>query len=180
MGFEIDLDLGKLIVPKSKLVSTCELLQSLVDKPVVPTRKLASAIGKLISMSMALGPVARLMTCSLYMVLNTRSSWCVQLSLSMEELKFWLALIREFNGQNLWPKPSAVRVVFSDASDTGFGGYTIEHGGLIANGLWSDEEAQQSSTWRELRAVRLALEPLAQSFKMRESGGSQIIRMWSG
>ena len=74
------------------------------------------------------------------------------------ELKLWLAKIREFNGQNLWPKPSAVRVVFSDASDTGFGGYTVEHGGLIANGQWSREEAQQSSTWRELRAVRLVLE----------------------
>ena len=44
------------------------------------------------------------------------------------------------------------------ASDTGFGDYTVGHGGLIANGLWSDEEAMQSSTWRELRAVRLVLE----------------------
>jgi len=74
LGFEIDLDLGKLIVPESKLVSTCELLQSLADKPVVPARKPASAIGKLISMSMALKPVASLMTRSLYTVLNARSS----------------------------------------------------------------------------------------------------------
>ena len=105
-----------------------------MEKPVVPARKLASAIGKLIAMSMAIGPVACLMTCSLYTVLNARRSWCAQLPLSMEaksELKFWLAKIREFNGQNLWPKPSAVRVV---SSDTGFGGYTVEHGGLIANG----------------------------------------------
>jgi len=34
----------------------------------------------------------------------------------------------------------------------------VEHGGLIANGQWSKEEAQQSSTWWELRAVRLVLE----------------------
>ena len=58
----------------------------------------------------------------------------LHVSYCRSELKFWLAKIREFNGQNLWPKPSAVRVVFSDASDTGFGGYTVEHGGLIANG----------------------------------------------
>jgi len=73
------------------------------------------------------------------------------LPLSVEpknELEFWLAKIRELNGQDLWPKPSAVRVVFSDASDIGFGGYTVDmHGGLIANGQWSKEEAQQSSTW---------------------------------
>ena len=145
LGFEIDLELGKLVVPDSKLGRTCELLQSLVDKPVVPARRLASAIGKLISMSMALGPVARLRTRSLYTVLSARGSWRAQLPLSTEakgELKFWLAQIKQFNRQNLWPKPSAVRVVFSDASDTGYGGYTVEHGGLIANGQWSGEEAQ--------------------------------------
>jgi len=91
LGFEIDLEVGKLTVPECKLESTCELLQSLMDKPAVPAKRLASAIGRLISMSMAIGPVARLMTRSLYTVLNTRGSWCAQLSLSMEaktELKF--------------------------------------------------------------------------------------------
>ena len=63
-----------------------------------------------------------------------------------------------------------VRVIFSDASDTGFSGYTVEHGGLIANGQWSQEEAQQSSTWRKLSEVRLVL---VQSYKMKGSGGSQ-------
>ena len=44
LGFEIDLELGKLVVPDSKLESTCELLQSLVEKPVVPARKLTSVV----------------------------------------------------------------------------------------------------------------------------------------
>ncbi|XP_065915901.1 uncharacterized protein [Dysidea avara] len=161
LGFEIDLEKGKIVVPESKLENTCDLLQSLVKRPTVPARMLASAIGKLISMSMALGPVTRLMTRSLYGALNTRRSWCALLQLPEEaksEVEFWIGKIKEFNGQNLWPKPSAVRVVFSDASDTGFGGYTVEHGGLIASGQWTKEEAQQSSTWRELRAVRLVLE----------------------
>ena len=48
-------------------------------------------------------------------------------------------------------------MVYSDASSTGFGGYTVEHGNLVANGQWSAEEAVQSSTWRELRAVKLVL-----------------------
>jgi len=73
-----------------------------------------------------------------------------------------------------------VRVVFSDASDTGFGGYTVEHGGLIANGQWSREVAQQSSTWRELRAVRLVLEFLVQSYKIKGLGGLLITKMWLG
>jgi len=75
-----------------------------------------------------------------------------------KELSFWLSRIQQFNGQNLWPKPSAVRVIYSDASCTGYGGYEVEHGGQLATGQWDKEEAQQSSTWHELRAVRLVLE----------------------
>jgi len=50
-------------------------------------------------------------------------------------------------------------VVYSDASSTGFGGYTVEHGSLVASGQWSTEEASQSSPWRELRAIKLVLTP---------------------
>ena len=124
-------------------------------------RKLASLIGKIISMSLALGPVTRLMTRSLNATLNNRVAWCQKLSLTpeaLEELTFWFNEVSKFNGQHIWPKPSAVRVVYSDASCTGFGGYTVEHGNLIANGQWSAEEAKSSSTWRELRAVKLVLE----------------------
>ena len=35
----------------------------------------------------------------------------------------------------------------SYVSATGFGGYTVEHGNLMANGQWSAEEAAQSSTY---------------------------------
>jgi len=42
--------------------------------------------------------------------------------------------------------------VYSDASDTGFGGYVVEHGQYIAHGHWDAVEAQQSSTWRGLKA----------------------------
>ena len=43
--------------------------------------------------------------------------------------------------------------MFSDASETGFGGYTIEHGCHIAHGQCTQQEMCQSSTWRELAAV---------------------------
>ena len=52
-------------------------------------------------------------------------------------------------------------MVYSDASDIGYGGYTVEHGTLVANGQWSEEDVAQSSTWQELHTVRLVL----QSFK---------------
>ena len=66
---------------------------------------------------------------------------------------FWTNCVTGYNAQPIWRSPSAVRVVYSDASDTGYGGYLVEHGPSIAQGQWSKEEAIQSSTWRELSAV---------------------------
>ena len=80
-------------------------------------------------------------------------------------MEFWLSEIGRFNGHGIWPKPSAVRVVYSDASSTGYGGYMIEHGHLVANGLWSDEKARQSSIWHELKAVRMVLESFQEKLR---------------
>ena len=106
---------------------------------------LASVIGKISSMSLGLGPVYCLMTWSLYATLNGRQFWFQKLELIVEALEvgFWLSNLEKFNGYNIWPKPSAFRVVYSDASDMGYGGYT---GTLVANGQWSEEEAAQTST----------------------------------
>ena len=49
-------------------------------------------------------------------------------------------------------------MVYSDASDVGYGRYMVEHGNCVMNGQWSEHEAQESSTWWELRVVRLTLE----------------------
>ena len=55
--------------------------------------------------------------------------------------------------------------IYSDASTTGYGGYIVEHGNLVANGVWSRDEAAQSSIWRELRAVKLVLESFQNKLK---------------
>ena len=52
-------------------------------------------------------------------------------------------------------KYAAVRVVYSNASSTGYGSYTVEHGILVASGHWS---SAHSSKWNELLAVRMVLE----------------------
>ena len=49
---------------------------------------------------------------------------------------------------------------YTDASNTGYEGYTVQHGCHIAHGLWLPEEVGKSSTWRKIRAVRMVLEAL--------------------
>ena len=164
LGFVINLEKGKVIVPNEKLeVLHVQLRQALVSK-FLPAQSIASITGKIISMSIALGTVTRLMTRSLYALIATRRSWCHLLEISAEakaELQFWSNQLEDFNGQDIWHSPSAIRLVYSDASNTGYGGYMIEHGHHIAQDQWLPQEACQSSTWRELRAVRNVLESLA-------------------
>ena len=114
-------------------------------------------------MSMALGPVASLMTRGLYTLLNTRQSWCETLPVTDDarsEVHFWLTETSKFNGQNIWIGLSALRVVYTDASQTGYAGYTVQHWCHIVQGQWLPGEANESSTWREIRAVRQVLESL--------------------
>ena len=124
----------------------------------------ASIDGKIISMGIAVGPVSRFMTRNLYALLDCRKAWCEMLELTPPvrmELDFWANCLPKYNAQPLWHTPSAVRVVYSDASDTGYGGYTVEHGTHVAQGVWTAEEASQSSTWRELVAVSRVLNSIA-------------------
>ena len=163
VGFNIDLEKGTIEVPQIKLDNLRTQLLMAAEHKELHAKLLASLIGKLIPMSLAIGPVARLMTRSMYCLLNTREAWCDVLPLTAEalaEIEFWCSEITRFNGQNMWPSPSAVRVVYTDASDSGYAGYTVEHGCHIAHGQWLPEEASCSSTRRELRAVRSVLEAL--------------------
>ena len=123
----------------------------------------AKAIARIVSMSLALGPVARFRTWTLYALLESRQAWCDVLLITQEageELRFWVECFDQFNSQPIWYSPATVRCVYSDASDTGYG-YTVEHGMQVAQGNWLPDEAVQSSTRRELVAVGRVLEAVA-------------------
>ena len=56
--------------------------------------------------------------------------------------------------------PQHLRAVYTDASQTGYAGYMVQHGCHIAQILWLPTEASKSFTWQEIRAVRGILESL--------------------
>ena len=59
------------------------------------------------------------MTRSLYGLLNTHQAWFDVLRShpkARAKLEFWLCEIAKFNGQDIRLSPSAVRVVYTDAS----------------------------------------------------------------
>ena len=74
LGFEIEIERGILTVPEQKLRNLALQLRKANEVQVVPATVLASIIGKVLLMVLALEPVARLMTRNLYAMLNARSS----------------------------------------------------------------------------------------------------------
>ena len=71
------------------------------------------------------------MTKAMYAVLDTRRGWRDMLMLTEQakaEISFWLTGSNDFDTKPMWHKASAVRVVYSDASDTSYDGYIVEHG----------------------------------------------------
>ena len=137
LGFVVGLALRQIEVPQEKLQALRLSLQQNSQCRKIRARSLASVVGKIISMSLAFGPVSRFMTRSLYAVLERRVAWCDMLTLSpeaLQELTFWATSLEEYNAQPIWHSPSAVRVVYSDVSDTGYGGFVVEHGACISHG----------------------------------------------
>ena len=142
LGFIIDLAVGRIKIPQEKIAVLKRVLEQTKAAAYVPARKVASIVGWIISMGLAIGPVSRFMTRSLYSVLDTRHTWCEPLPLSPEarsELTFWEECLADYDSQPIWHSPSAMRVVYSDASDTGYGGYVVEHGPCAAHGQWTSE-----------------------------------------
>ena len=140
------------------------LLGMLSPLPESPSKCLAKIVGKIISMNLAIGPVSRLRTRALYAAINSRCSWCDSVIIptdAQEELLFWYHNIEYVNGKSIWFSPGATRVAYSDASDSGYGGYVVELGPEVAHGQWTEVESQQSSTWRELKAIYLVLKSFA-------------------
>ncbi|XP_063442628.1 uncharacterized protein LOC134722924 [Mytilus trossulus] len=147
-------------------------LASLVDVlnnfPYFTARKLAQVTGKVISMCPVMGNITSLMTRYLHWAIESRVKWDLNLKLEcpdcvFNELTFWLNNILRLNRKHLAGYSFPHVVVYSDASNVAAGAYSIDIDSNIFHQMWTLQESIQSSTWRELQAILLAL----MSFKNR-------------
>ena len=82
-----------------KLFKLLNMLGQATKMPKLSARFLASIVGRIVSMGLAVGPASRFMTRSLYAVLESRQMWCGMLTLSEEaknELDFWSASLTDY------------------------------------------------------------------------------------
>ena len=160
LGALLDFEEGLILIAERRILKLKSTLVSCLRKDQIVARDLASITGQVISMTCAVENVARLFTRSCYAAIERRTSWAQPLNVSAEirdELSFWLSNIDTINGRVMSPKSSAVGVVYSDASDSGFGGYFVQCGVDLVSSVWSEGQMHSSSTLREILAVKFVL-----------------------
>ena len=143
-------------IPERKVKKLKSLLRSAIGETSYSYRELTRIAGSIISVALAVGPISRLLTRQMYLAIESRSAWDHTLRFSralLEELRFWYNNIDSFNSYSLRPPPDSSTVVFADASDVAFGGFSASLDGVMASGTFTSEDLGQSSTYRELKAI---------------------------
>ena len=170
LGADLDSEQFSISIPSKRIEKLLDCMQrlqgSIINNKHVQVRSVASVVGQIISMGIVVGSVSQIMTRSLSIdILNARTwnSYIKLSSESMEQLLFWQRNITKINSRRLKEIHVTSKLVYSDASGTGYAGYEVHTINGVAHGMWSPEERCQSSTWRELVAVQRVLKSLKNS-----------------
>jgi len=169
LGFQIDTRLMKFFVPQEKIDKLSSLLSVTLHQKSFTARSIAKIAGHLLSMKCAIGPIVRLFTRQMYKFVESRYSWDSSMASDeplRDELKFWLRNLRNANGYQIKDNHVTSKIIFSDASDSGYGGYLVQRlGNVITRGDFVMQEQATSSTHRELLAVKNVLLSVHQHIK---------------
>ena len=163
LGYCIDLSIHAISIPSERILSVVQVIDSIRSQYFSSTaRKLAQFVGKIISMGFVFGNITRIMTRYSHFDILRSPTWDDKISLSrptLNELCFWKENFPFLNSRRLLSIQSHyTRVCYSDASSTGCASYMLDFHNTISHKLWSAEEAQKSSSYRELKAISLGLE----------------------
>ena len=159
LGFHLDFSLNFTTVSLPKISKLPESISR--NLTLLFVKYLASVAGQLNSMFLTIGNIMRLMSRAMYAQISAQNFWFSNFHLEdsvLEKIVFWQSNLDHLNGRRIWFKSSAVRVAYSDASDTGYGGYIVGLGPQVAaQGVWSADLAKESSTMRDILSVSKAL-----------------------
>ena len=161
LGLEINSEDLSFNIPEHKLqkiVQACKTLGR--SKGWVAVRRVASVVGLLQSVRLAVGPLVAILTRSLYHVVNEAKSWksFVKLDdLARLELDWWINNLSSVSSFPIQGKKRTVKghsqvEVAGDGSGVGHFVYLVGNGERLASRPFSEREMGESSTYRELCA----------------------------
>jgi hypothetical protein len=162
LGMEIDLARGVFRAPAEKLKSIRDLARAILgiagrNQRWIPAKMLASLAGKAQFLYLAI-PAARFYLRELHNVLSTKECWGARVKLTNQlrrDLLWWRDVPEQQNSRLIF-KPFETAYMHVDSSGYGWG--AVLNDLKTARGFWYDEDRDQHITFKELKAVRYAIE----------------------
>eukprot|EP00873_Tetraselmis_striata_P032900 jgi/Tetstr1/453164/TSEL_040181.t1 len=160
----IDLQRGEFRAPEEKLIALAKAARSLLgraasNKRWLPARQLASFAGKAQFLYFAVTP-ARFFPRELHCVLATRHGWGGRVKITNQlrrDLEWWTQVHAQHNGRSMY-KPVETAYLHADSNSYGWGAVLNNNSAYQARGFWYEGDRSHHITWKELRAVRHAVE----------------------
>jgi hypothetical protein len=131
-------------------------IRRVLTRETIVARQLASFAGQCVAMAAVVLP-AKLLLRACYRLLKTKNHWSSLLVINKEvrgELQWWLQYVQDWNVCPIVVRPVQLQLV-TDASHIAWGA-TL--GTLKASGQWNRRLACQSSNYREIMAILLAIQ----------------------
>ena len=167
LGFTIDTAAFTLAAPERKLDKLIASAEKELTRRRTTARNVAKVAGQIVSMEPGIGPLSRLFTRKMYKFVDACHTWDGSTNTSEDvrgEMEFWINNLNRLNGYQIKHTHAFTKIVYSDASEHGYGGYIAEKlGHVISKGSFTEMEVGTSSTFRELLAVKYVLDSLADS-----------------
>lgn len=189
LGLYWNLMKGVLEIPESRLLKVETSIFTIFNRLYgVSARKLAKLAGLIISLFPSLGPITQLMTRHMYFVINSRNNWDSPLDIShctelLQELCYWKSQVRYLNGGCKFHSKSRIYPlkIYSDSSSVASAAFVQNMHQMVCHQMFSDIEKSQSSTYRELMAVDLALNSFGKELQNQEiqvcSDSQNVVRI---
>jgi hypothetical protein len=171
LGMTLDFEAGVFRAPKKKLDDISALAKQLLvrgaaNKRWVPVRSLASLAGKAQFLHLAI-PVARFYLRELHDVVKAAESWSGTVRLTKQlkrDLEWWKTVPGKHNGAPIF---KSVETAYLHCDSSGFGWGAVLNDCIEARGFWSGKDREQHITFKELKAVRCAIESFLPELKGR-------------
>eukprot|EP00873_Tetraselmis_striata_P018116 jgi/Tetstr1/438380/TSEL_026946.t1 len=177
LGLIVDMQRGEFRAPKEKLIALAKVARSLLGRAAsnrrwFPTRQLASFAGKAHFLYSAVTP-ARFFLRELQCVLATRQGWGGRVKMTNQlrrDLEWSTHVLAQHNGRSMY-KPVETAYLHADSSSYGWGDVLNNNNVYQARGIWYEDGRAPHITWKELRAVRHAVES-----SMPQLRGRRVLR----
>jgi hypothetical protein len=178
LGFMVDSKKQEFRLSDSKVAKLKEICWEATQTSETTPRKLAAMAGRIIAASPAVLPAA-LFSRALFGAIQGKETWDTVFpnpESVKETARFWLENLDRYNGRRWWPRQTTA-VLTVDASGVGYGGQVElnETEPVQFTGTFTREQAQASSTEREIIGYGAGLATVAQIFPEELAGSSVLL-----